>query len=287
MVIVWVALNAVLILEDRLMPVVARAALIVAAALSVSCSRTPAASNTATNAGSAAKASAPASPADSTDAAPPEPNASAGTVSGPVVETMDAGSYTYVRVKSGADDVWAATGRFKVQVGDRVTVPLEMPMRDFHSKALDRDFPLIYFASAIVPEGQPIESAAAARDTMRPMDNHSPDTPEVVTERMPPAAGVTPVAHLWAERAALAGKPVTVRGKVVKYNGGIMGLNWLHIQDGTGTAGGKNNDVAVTTSDPAAVGETVTATGIVGVDRDFGAGYSYPVIVEKATLRKP
>ena len=269
------------------MPVAAIAALIVVALVSVSCSRAPATSDTAREAGSAADAATPAGSAGSTDASASAPQGSARTISGPVAETMDAGSYTYVRVKSGADDVWAATSRFKVQVGDRVTVPLEMPMRDFHSKALDRDFPLIYFASAIVPEGQPLESANASAGAMRPIDSHSPDTtPTVVTERIPPTAGVTPVAQLWAERAALAGKPVTVRGKVVKYNGGIMGLNWLHIQDGTGTAGEKNNDVAVTTTDPAAVGDIVTATGVVGIDRDFGAGYAYPVIVEKATLRK-
>jgi len=266
------------------MPVAFISALIAAALLTVSCSRTPPTSDTDRTAAPAAQRSG-LEPGGSAGDPPSGPNGSTPTVSGPVAETMDAGSYTYVRVESGADDVWAATGRFKVRIGDRVTVPLEMPMRDFHSKALNRDFPLIYFASAIVPEGQPVGNGAGP---MLPMDNHSPETmPTGVPERIPPTAGVTPVARVWEQRSALAGQPVTVRGKVVKYNAGVMGRNWLHIQDGSGTAGEKNNDVAVTTVDPAAVGDIVTATGVVGIDRDFGAGYTYPVIVEKATLRKP
>lgn len=195
---------------------------------------------------------------------------------------MDAGTYTYVRVKSGTDDVWAATSQFKVAVGERVTIPLEMAMDNFHSKALNRNFPLIYFASYIAREGEPVPAAPRA---IAPMGSHgsSAATPPG-DERIEPKPGVTAVDEVWATRASLKGKSVTVRGKVVKYNAGIMGVNWLHIQDGTGTAGDKTNDVAVTTSDVAKVGDVVTATGTVAVDKDFGAGYAYPVIIERARL---
>jgi hypothetical protein len=71
----------------------------------------------------------------------------------------------------------------------------------------------------------------------------------------------------------------------VKYNEQIMGRNWLHIRDGSGTAG-KDNDLTVTTADKAAVGDVVVVKGKVQVDKDFGAGYSYPVIVEDAKLAK-
>jgi hypothetical protein len=65
------------------------------------------------------------------------------TVTGPVRETMDAASYTYVRVGTDKGDVWAAGPQFAVKVGDRVVVPLEMPMQNFHSQSLKRDFPVI------------------------------------------------------------------------------------------------------------------------------------------------
>jgi hypothetical protein len=92
------------------------------------------------------------------------------------------------------------------------------------------------------------------------------------------------VAEVWAKRASLGGKPVTVRGKVVKFNGGIMGRNWLHIQDGSGKAEDGTHDLTMTSDAVAKVGDVVTLTGTVAVDKDFGAGYSYAVIVEGATI---
>jgi hypothetical protein len=79
--------------------------------------------------------------------------ATGATASGTVVETMDASSYTYVRVKTATGDIWAASAQFKVKVGDKVTVPLNMPMQNFHSGTLNRTFPLVYFASRIELEG--------------------------------------------------------------------------------------------------------------------------------------
>jgi hypothetical protein len=111
-----------------------------------------------------------------------------------------------------------------------------------------------------------------------------------VTEKIsvPKAAGADAktVAEVWAQHDALKGKAVTVRGKVVKYNSGIMGKNWLHIRDGSGSAEGKDNDLTVTTGDAAAKGDVVVVKGVVAVDRDFGAGYTYPVIVEDAKVTK-
>ena len=71
----------------------------------------------------------------------------------------------------------------------------------------------------------------------------------------------------------------------MKWNAGIMGKNWLHLRDGSGAAG-KDNDITITTSDEAAVGDVVLVKGTVRVDKDFGAGYAYPVIIEDAKLSK-
>jgi hypothetical protein len=76
-----------------------------------------------------------------------------------------------------------------------------------------------------------------------------------------------------------------VRGKVVKYNEGIMGKNWIHLRDGTGSVEKETNDVLVTSSSPAKVGDIITAKGVVHTNKDFGAGYSYKVLVEDATLQ--
>ena len=67
---------------------------------------------------------------------------------------MNAANYTYVRVNTDNGEIWAAATRFDVAVGDVVVVPLEMPMQDFHSETLDRTFPVIYFTSQILREGE-------------------------------------------------------------------------------------------------------------------------------------
>jgi hypothetical protein len=79
---------------------------------------------------------------------------------------------------------------------------------------------------------------------------------------------------------------VAVRGKVVKYNPGIMGKNWIHLRDGSGSNEKKDNDLTVTTSDSAAVGGVVLVKGRVHLDRDFGSGYVYSVIIEDAKVSK-
>jgi hypothetical protein len=92
------------------------------------------------------------------------------------------------------------------------------------------------------------------------------------------------VEALYQEKAQLNGQQVRLQGKVVKANNQIMGKNWIHLQDGTGTQG--TNDITITTQDMAEVGDEVTVTGTVGVDVDFGSGYLYPLIVEKASIHK-
>ena len=96
------------------------------------------------------------------------------------------------------------------------------------------------------------------------------------------AEGGKTIAETFAERGKLVGKEIAVRGKVVKYNVNIMNKNWVHIQDGTGAAG--SNDLTITTNDSTAVGKTVLVRGKVAIDKDFGAGYKYDVILEDAKV---
>ena len=98
-----------------------------------------------------------------------------------------------------------------------------------------------------------------------------------------PSGGVT-IAEVWQRKAELAGSQVTVQGRVVKYNAAILGRNWLHLQDGSGELAAGTNDITVTTTAEVAVGDVVTATGTVATDRDFGAGYTYSVMIEDATV---
>jgi hypothetical protein len=97
------------------------------------------------------------------------------------------------------------------------------------------------------------------------------------------AEGGQTVAEIFAAQDQLGGETVLIRAKVVKVNAGIMDRNWLHIRDGSGEAG--TNDLTVTTTDTVpSVGDTVLVSGTLGLNRDFGMGYMYPVIVEDAKV---
>ncbi len=90
------------------------------------------------------------------------------------------------------------------------------------------------------------------------------------------------VAEIYAGKDRLAETVVKVRGKVVKYNSQIMGKNWVHIQDGTGASG--TNDLLATTADTAKTGDIVVVSGRISLDKDFGSGYRYELIIEDAKL---
>ena len=90
------------------------------------------------------------------------------------------------------------------------------------------------------------------------------------------------VAEILASENSLGGMEVLVRGKVVKFNANVMGKNWVHLQDGTGKVG--TNDLTITTDETAELGATVLVRGTVTLNKDFGHGYRYEVLIEDATI---
>ncbi|MEE2788989.1 MAG: DNA-binding protein [Myxococcota bacterium] len=201
-------------------------------------------------------------------------------IRGKVVETMDTSGYTYVAVEVGPGQrVWAAGPQTAMKVGDMLDVPKGSQMKGFKSKTLNRTFDSIYFVSsfsgqaATQPSSQP--TAAASQPVKGP-------TGKAILVKK--AAGGQTVAEIFSSAKTLSGQPILIRGQVVKYNAGIMGKNWLHIQDGTGDINLKTHDLTVTTNGTAKVGQTVLIKGTLTTNKDFGAGYSYPVIVEDASV---
>lgn len=99
-------------------------------------------------------------------------------------------------------------------------------------------------------------------------------------------ANARTVAEIVTQAARLKDKPVLVRGKVVKYNPGIMDRNWIHLRDGSGSAADNSNDILVTSLSGTKMGDIVTVKGVVRTDKEFGSGYSYKVIIEDATFQQ-
>lgn len=240
-------------------------------------------------------------PAGQTPAGAPAAEAAAPStrIEGKLLEKIDAPPYTYLKIKNASGEVWAAVPKADVSVGADVTVVDAMPMEKFESKTLKRTFDLVYFgnlpgagapAAGGTPGAMPAAMGAgpgeAGMAAQHAMAASGPADVGDVKVAKATGADARTVAEVWAQRAALKEKGVAVRGKVVKFNPGIMGKNWIHLRDGTGSAEKRDNDITVTTSDTVAVGDVVTAKGKVYVDKDFGAGYAYPVIIEEAKITR-
>lgn len=211
-------------------------------------------------------------------AAPPQN----GTLSGEVLEARSVEGYTYLRLKTATGETWAAVPTATVKAGERVTLADPMVMENFESKSLKRKFDRIVFATVAGNEAP--HAAANPAPAAAPKAAAAPAPVAKVAKASEPDAKT--VGEVSAGKAALKDRSVTVRGQVVKVNSGILGKNWLHLQDGTGKAADGSDDLIVTTTDAAAVGDVVTVSGTVRTDVNVGSGYAYAVLVENAKVRK-
>ncbi len=180
-------------------------------------------------------------------------------------------------------------------MGDKVSMAPGMAMHDFESKALTApstpstssapsmkgDAPAMGGGSGGQPAGG-MDMGGAMGGAMGGDASSHMATDARRSPASTKAAGGETVAECLRGRAPLKGKDVKVRGKVVKFTPNVMGKNWIHIQDGTGAEG--MHDLTVTTAATVKVGDTVVVEGPLSVDKDFGAGYRYPVIIEDAKV---
>jgi hypothetical protein len=178
--------------------------------------------------------------------------------------------------------VWAAVGKTAVTVGEDVTIEDAAPMQNFSSRTLQTTFDLIYFGSIAAKDAAPDDAGLAAMHAGLARGIEPGDV-SVARASGPDARTV---AEIVTTRSDLNDKVVVVRGKVVKFTPDVMGVNWIHLRDGSGAAGDGTNDVLVTTMASAAIGDVVVVKGVVHVDRDFGSGYAYKVLIEEAALQQ-
>lgn len=194
-------------------------------------------------------------------------------------EVVNGGSYTYLYVEDSGTNYWMAIPSTEVKVGETYYYNGGMVMKDFESKQLNKTFDLITFVDGIriTPE---IKSAKQKN----PHTNTNPSTDTLGDLKITlPENGIS-LAELFSKKESFSKKSIIVKGKVVKVNNGILDKNWIHIVDGTQFENKKS--LTVTTTEMVKVGDTVTFKGIVTLDKDFGKGYVYPILLEEGELLK-
>lgn len=202
-----------------------------------------------------------------------------------VKEVHQAGVYTYLLVEQNKKDLWIAVPAMEATPGETYYFEGGLEMRDFESKELGRTFESVLFV-----EGLSITPLTSEKGMMEGamMEGTMPDgsvhAGRVDVEKknitMEHAEGEITIAELFADRKEYNGQIVRVRGEVTKFNAEIMDRNWVHIQDGTDYEG--HFDLTATTTLDFEVGSMVVLEGTVSIDKDFGYGYVYEILLENA-----
>jgi len=195
-----------------------------------------------------------------------------------VSEVIQASSYTYLKVKENRTERWVAVSKQEINVGDVFYYDNALQMNNFQSKDLNRTFDEIYFVSQI-------STTPIGKETMgggMPAHSGKVETQKLSSITLEKAAGEITLANIFEKRDEFAAKEFEIRGVVVKINKQVMGKNWIHIQDGTDF--NSQFDLTITTQDLAEMGDEVTFKGKISINKDFGSGYRYDVIMEDAVL---
>jgi hypothetical protein len=197
-------------------------------------------------------------------------------------EVIQTSKYTYVYVVEEPDEYWIAINKAPIEEGKTYFWSLGSEMRDFTGSELNRTFESIYFIQDFTD--QPITPETIHNPMMSSERGGKPVLEEKEDIAIELPEGAIAIADLYENRDKYNGKKVTVRGEVVKISPEIMNRNWVHIQDGTKDAAG-NYDLTITTDAFVNPGDVVTFEGNVAIDRDFGSGYFYPLIIEEAVVK--
>jgi len=195
-----------------------------------------------------------------------------------VEEALNTEKYTYLKVSEKGEEFWIAIPRKEVKIGDTYYYKGGLLKKNFASREYNRVFEKVYLVANIWK--QPGGNRSSLDETLSKMEGGGA-LPDLKVGKIAPAPGGIKIADLVDNKEKYAGKVVKVTGKCVKVNPMIMHRNWIHLQDGSGD----NLDLTVTTAENIALGAVVTMEGTIALDKDFGAGYYYDIIMEGAVLK--
>ncbi len=201
-----------------------------------------------------------------------------GLLQGNVKEVIQTSGYTYLLMENEGIEFWIAGTKTDAKVGEIYYFKENMKMQNFQSKELNRTFDIIIFVQELSKDPESFKSPAK---TMGNQETKAKIVKQNIKLVIP--AGTTSIAELFSNKNKYKDNKITVRGVVTKYNEGIMNKNWIHLQDGTEQEG--NFDLVVTSLIKCNVGDTLSLEGKVSLDKDFGYGYKYDVLVEDAVKK--
>ncbi len=202
-----------------------------------------------------------------------------------IQDVLQVSEYTYLLVLEDGKEKWLAAPSVQVDKGKTYYFKNGMEMANFESKELNKTFKKIYFIDKISTDPS-MKSEAVISIPKKNNVTHQATKPKLEKEKVKISLmeGVVTIADLYENIDKYKGQEVKIRGKVTKYNPAILKKNWIHLQDGTSF--NDKFDFTATIDKEVKVGDIVTIEGIITVNKDFGYGYVYEVIMENANLIK-
>lgn len=201
-----------------------------------------------------------------------------------VKEVEQVGNYTYLLVKAKGPEYWLAVPSMEATPGESYKYQGGMIMQEFYSKELDRTFDKVVFLEAIFAENSEPPAPATQASPHGGMQGASQGSKVAVEKadvQVEAGQGTITISELFSNPESYEGKTIRVKGEVTKFNPAIMDRNWVHLQDGTEFEG--KFDLTATSQESFKVGSIVTLEGILALNLDFGYGYMYELLLEKAT----
>lgn len=209
-------------------------------------------------------------------------------------EVLHVKEYSYLRVLEDGEEMWVAAPTTPIEIGGTYYYGKAMEMENFESKDLNKTFDKVYFVEKISSSKEGLKVAPIANPQAPATDPHAGMNIDASQAQKPAiekkaievkkVEGAISLAELFQNKDKFSGKQVIVTGEVTKFNPAIMKTNWVHLQDGTEFNG--DFDLTVTTNENVKVGDIVTLQGTVTLNKDFGAGYSYKIMIENAKIIK-
>lgn len=191
-----------------------------------------------------------------------------------VDEVIQSTKYTYLKVSEDQFQKWLAVAKQEIKVGETYYFDKALQMNNFYSKELDRTFDVIYFVNEINTSVEPGTIIA------RPEAHSGKIQSSQKVIKIDKSDGELTIADLFENRSKYSGQKVIIKGLVGKVNKAVMGKNWIHLQDGTNFSG--NFDLTITSQDIVNTDEVATFEGVISLNKNFGSGYFYELIMEDA-----
>jgi len=209
-----------------------------------------------------------------------------------VQEVMHVKEYSYIRVLEDGIEKWIAAPTTVVEIGGTYYFGKTMEMQNFESKDLNKTFETVYFvekistteADAKLPLTQNLHPLPVVTNNQTSSPEATKPSIEKKDVKIEASENTISIAELFKNREKYNNEIVRLKGEVTKYNPAIMNVNWFHVQDGTAFNG--EFDLTATTTAEVKLGDVVSFEGKVILNKDFGAGYVYDIMIENATIIK-